>query len=130
MLKALIVGIGGFLGAIMRYGISTTFNLYFSHFPFGTLVANVLGSFFIGFLLYSFSHGKALPEHWKAFLVAGFLGSLTTMSSFAYETYRLFDLKYLAFAVGNLVLTLLACFIAVYLGKRLAILVFWRDVMW
>lgn len=122
MLKLLFVGIGGFLGAISRFLVGQYLNVWFPHFPVATLVVNVLGSFFIGFVLYGLFTGAAIPENLKAFLVAGFLGSLTTMSTFSFDTFRLFELKEVLLAAINLCLTVILCLLAVYVGRLVA---FW-----
>ncbi|OQX74880.1 MAG: camphor resistance protein CrcB [Campylobacteraceae bacterium 4484_4] len=81
----LFVGVGGFFGAIGRYLISGWVQKAFGgFFPYGTLGVNVLGSFLIGFLvLYFESH---IAPQYKALVITGFLGALTTFSTFSYET--------------------------------------------
>ena len=79
------IGIGGFFGAISRFLISTYMQkLTGSLFPVGTLTVNVLGSFIIGFLVLYFEN--IVSPNQKAMLVTGFLGALTTFSTFSYET--------------------------------------------
>lgn len=79
------IGIGGFFGAISRFLISTYMQkLTGSLFPVGTLTVNILGSFIIGFLVLYFEN--IISPNQKAMLVTGFLGALTTFSTFSYET--------------------------------------------
>ncbi len=81
----LFVGLGGFFGAISRYLIAGWVQRAAGgFFPVGTLSVNVLGSFIIGFLILYFEHYIA-PQY-KAMAVTGFLGALTTFSTFSYET--------------------------------------------
>ena len=79
------VGAGGFLGAISRFLLATgAQKLTGSIFPYGTLTVNVLGSFIIGFLFLYFEQTVSPTQ--KALLITGFLGALTTFSTFSLET--------------------------------------------
>jgi len=79
------VGAGGFLGAISRFLLSIGVQkLTGSSFPYGTLTVNVLGSFIIGFLFLYFEQTVSPAQ--KALLITGFLGALTTFSTFSLET--------------------------------------------
>jgi len=122
-LKLLIfIGIGGFLGAIARYLISSFLQSSLSsQFPIGTLGVNILGSFLIGFLaLYFQAHTS--PQM-KVLIITGFLGALTTFSTFSYESVMLLDegmyLKAILSIFLNLSLSLLATITAIALYKRL-----------
>lgn len=91
MLKLLIVGLGGFLGTVARYGLGH-FVVQLkgaTAFPFHTLLVNVLGCLAIGFLG-GLSTTRTLSENLRAFLFIGVLGGFTTFSSFGYETFQLF----------------------------------------
>lgn len=83
-----LVSIGAGLGATSRYLISLALNPLFSTLAFGTLIANYLGCFLIGLLLAIFIHFPQISPEWKLFLVTGFLGSLTTFSSFSAEVFE------------------------------------------
>ena len=122
-MKLLIfIGIGGFLGAIARYLISSFLQSSLSsQFPIGTLGVNILGSFLIGFLaLYFQAHTS--PQM-KVLIITGFLGALTTFSTFSYESVMLLDegmyLKAILSIFLNLSLSLLATITAIALYKRL-----------
>ncbi len=122
-MKLLIfIGIGGFLGAIARYLISSFLQSSLSsQFPIGTLGVNILGSFLIGFLaLYFQAHSS--PQM-KVLIITGFLGALTTFSTFSYESVMLLDegmyLKAILSIFLNLSLSLLATITAIALYKRL-----------
>ncbi|MRJ02903.1 MAG: fluoride efflux transporter CrcB [Epsilonproteobacteria bacterium] len=79
------VGMGGFLGALGRFLLATSVQkVTGSLFPWGTLTVNVVGSFAIGVLFVYFE--QTVQPHLKGFLVTGFLGALTTFSTFSLET--------------------------------------------
>ncbi len=122
MLKSLIVGFGGFLGAISRYGLSLLLRNVFPHFPFGTFTANVLGCFLVGFLVFAIPEAKSPFPYWRELFVTGFLGALTTMSTFMLETYRILTFQDLIATLLYGMATLVSCFLAVYLGHWLALL--------
>ncbi len=112
------VGMGGFLGAILRFLISGWVQkISSSTFPVGTLSVNILGSFFIGFLVVMFEN--FISPHWKAFLVTGLLGALTTFSTFSYETVILLQEGLFLKAGLNVVLNVFFCFTATILGIAL-----------
>ena len=88
--ELLLVGSGGFIGAVLRYLIINMIARNSSFFALGTLVVNVLGSFIIGILVVLSNKG-ILPTELRLLLVAGLLGSLTTYSTFAIESVLLFE---------------------------------------
>lgn len=77
--EILLVGAGGFIGAMIRFLVSKKFN-HQGGFPLGTLIVNLVGSFFIGLIF-----GLALSKVWTLFLVSGLLGALTTFSTLQKE---------------------------------------------
>ena len=86
---AVAIGVGGFCGAIARWGTSMLADaLLGNRFPFGTLGANLLGCFLIGLLKTSFDRGGASPVLTLA-LLTGFLGAYTTFSTFSLDTVAL-----------------------------------------
>jgi fluoride exporter len=124
MQQAMLVGAGGFLGAISRYLVSKYTSGVWGSFPLGTLVVNVAGSFLLGAIMYGLLHDSRLvsPE-FRSFMAIGFIGAFTTMSTFAYESFRFLDLRdYLMFGM-NISANLLLCLLAIYLGKEAALLI-------
>lgn len=79
MVDVLFIGVGGFIGAVIRLILSKKLNEQ-NQFPLGTLGVNLVGSFLIGVIF-----GLTLPKRWTFFLVSGFLGALTTFSTLQKE---------------------------------------------
>lgn len=83
----LAIGSGAFIGAVLRAYLNGVVNHHFPHtLPFGTLSVNLIGSFIIGVLFAYFSYSTFFSVQAKSFLTTGFLGGLTTYSTFAMET--------------------------------------------
>ena len=118
MVKLLVVGAGGFLGAILRYVMSELLQSVCggSLYPYGTLGVNVLGCIFIG-LLAGLSEGKMIftPEV-RLFLLVGLLGGFTTFSTFGYETFSLMRESQPLAAAANVLLNVLVGVSAVFAG--------------
>lgn len=86
MLQALAaVSLGAALGAMLRYGLSAGLNHLFPNLPPGTLVANLIGGYLIGLVLAGFLQAPELSPAWRLFIITGFLGGLTTFSTFSAE---------------------------------------------
>jgi fluoride exporter len=124
MISSLYIGIGGFFGAIARYLLSRAVSGWLGAFPLGTLLVNVSGSFVLGFILYSLAYGKSMSPELRNFWTIGFIGAFTTMSTFAYETVRLLELKDYSLFVLNCALNLLLCLFAILAGKYAALAMF------
>lgn len=122
LVDCLIVGAGGAAGAIARHGIGELARRWLpEHFAYGTLAANLIGCFLIGVLLGS-EYGR--DGFAKLGLSVGFLGGLTTFSTFSAETFGHLDSNQWPLALlnvaANLVLGLLFVAIGIYAGKKLA----------
>jgi CrcB protein len=119
MKELIIVGFGGFVGAISRYFVSGWFqNISNSQFPFGTLAVNGIGSLIIGFLAGIFQHAIISPEM-RLFITIGFLGAFTTFSTFSYETVMLLKSGVPWEAFLNIIVSLTLGLLLVYLGYAL-----------
>ncbi len=118
----LLIGVGGFFGAIFRYLISGIIPVKFG-IPTGTLIVNLIGSFILGFLLYGSLFIPISTEH-KLLIGTGFCGALTTFSTFSYETFALIDEGLLFKALLNISINVVGCLIMVYFGRVLALLIF------
>ena len=100
----LAIGIGGFIGAILRAYTSGVVNNAFKHnIPFGTLSVNLIGSFTLGVLIGLIQFGVIENNYLKSLLTTGMMGALTTFSTFAIETFFLIQ-KSLYIEAGSYVL--------------------------
>ena len=121
MVNMFIIGIGGFFGAITRYGVALWIGQRWGRsFPLGTFVINVSGSFFIGLLMSLFTERFMVNPHWRLMLVVGFLGAYTTFSTFEYETGALVKDGEWMIAMLNVVASVIAGFVALKLGEAIA----------
>jgi fluoride exporter len=120
-MNILIIGIGGFVGAVSRYGLALWIGQRWGRvFPLGTFVINVSGSFLIGLLMTLMADRFTVNPQWRLLLVVGFLGAYTTFSTFEYETGALLKDGELTFAMLNIILSVVAGFVALKLGEALA----------
>jgi fluoride exporter len=85
----LAVGIGAALGAWMRWWLGIMLNPLFPTLPLGTLAANLVGGYLVGVAVELFIHHASLPAEARLFVITGFLGGLTTFSTFSAETVTL-----------------------------------------
>ena len=120
----LLVGVGGFIGALARFLVSHGSTIMLgSRFPFGTLVVNVSGSFLLG-LLYGLVAARAgAAEHAEALRLAvgvGFLGAFTTFSTFELDTHVLLTDGSWRFAAANMVGSLMGGLLALRAGMLVA----------
>ncbi|MBA2875574.1 fluoride efflux transporter CrcB [Thermaerobacillus caldiproteolyticus] len=114
---ALLVAIGGFFGAIARFGMSNWFKKrYPSSFPIGTFVINLIGAFLLGYII-----GEGLDKSWQLLLGTGFMGAFTTFSTFKLESIQLHaDKKWKILAVylgTSYTLGILLAFLGMKLGS-------------
>ena len=117
LLQYLMIGIGGFLGAIFRFFVSTRVQeASKSFFPVGTLIVNMLGCLLIGFILGIINNNPLLGLTTKNLLVTGFLGAFTTFSTFGYETFILIRDKKIIQALANVFIQIIVGILAVWLG--------------
>lgn len=84
-LGLLAVGAGAAVGAWLRWAFSLAWNALNPSLPYGTLAANLLGGYLIGIAVGVFGDHLELPSEWKLLVITGFLGGLTTFSTFSAE---------------------------------------------
>ncbi len=120
MAKLLIVGLGGFFGAIARYWLSGLVHRHLgSAFPYGTLVVNVVGCLAIGGVLYLVEDRSMLGPNARLFAVVGIIGGFTTFSALGYETFELLRDRELGLALVNAAGNLVLGLVAVWFGRTI-----------
>jgi fluoride exporter len=119
--NVLAVGAGGFLGAIARYGVGLWIGQRWGRsFPLGTFVINVSGSFIIGLVMTLFTERLMVNPQVRLLVAVGFLGAFTTFSTFELETGNLLRDSEWMLAAMNVVLSVLAGFVALKIGEIVA----------
>lgn len=119
MLVYLLIAIGGAFGSVSRYWLNgLVANSFGQTFPWGTLVINVTGSFVIGlFATLTGPEGRIfVPGEWRLFFMIGVCGGYTTFSSFSLQTLTLAQDGEWLWAGANVVLSVVLCLFAVWLG--------------
>ena len=108
------VAIGGALGSIARYALSTwIFDVSSHKFPYATLAVNVLGSFVIGILFVIIVEKAALPNEMRSLLMIGFLGAFTTFSTFSLDALGLWQNGHIFMSLVYMLATVILCLIAI-----------------
>jgi len=127
MHKIILVGMGGFIGAILRYLVSGFVqNISQSiAFPHGTLAVNIMGCFLIGMFSHLIEFQGSMTAEMRLMLMVGVLGSFTTYSTFSGETMNLVQDQRLFLALINVLAHVVLGLSAVLVG-RLAVIAIWR----
>jgi CrcB protein len=115
-----IAGFGAF-GCVSRYYLSSW--VYFRmgrDFPFGTFAVNVIGAFFIGIIMEFSLRSALISQELRQGLTIGFMGGLTTFSTFSYETFKLLEDGEFLIAFSNVLLSVVVCLIFTWLGIHAA----------
>jgi CrcB protein len=111
---------GAGLGALLRWRLGSWLNPVFPTVPLGTVAANLVGGFLVGIFSAYFTHNASVAPEWRLFVITGFLGGLTTFSTFSVEVVTLFGQREYGWALGaasahlfgSLILTALGILIA------------------
>lgn len=107
---------GAGFGALLRAGFNlVTVGIAFS-VPLGTFISNMVGGYLIGIAVAFFGNNAHLSPEWKLFIVTGFLGGLTTFSSFSAEVVGLMQRGEVTWALGTALLNLLGSLTLTFLG--------------
>jgi len=118
MFNAALVGVGGFIGAIFRYGLSgfVQRSATFAAFPYGTLVVNMLGCLLIGIAVGAMESRQMFHPELRSFVLVGVLGGFTTYSTFGLETFALLrDADFLR-AISNVAIHVVLGLALIWIG--------------
>lgn len=114
------VGIGGVIGSLLRYLVAVFCTSWVvGEFPLGTLTANLLGCFLLGFMTIHFQFQSVLPEHLKTAITTGIIGSFTTFSTFSVEILKLIESEHFTFALTYFLVSSIGGLLLVRLGQQL-----------
>ncbi len=116
LFPALAVFVGAGFGALLRWALSLAFNPLVPTLPLGTLASNILGGFLIGMASAFFMHNTSLPPEWRLFAITGFLGGLTTFSTFSAEVVDLLARQQYLWATCTAALHMFGSFAMTALG--------------
>ncbi len=119
----IFVGLGGALGSLLRYFLSTAIKNH-GDFPLGTFLINVVGSFLIGLIAF-YAEKNNLDSRLVLFLKVGFCGGFTTFSTFAFEIFNLGDNQKFGTGIFYAGLSIVLSLFAIYLARTLVIKSFW-----
>ncbi len=122
--KFFLIGVGGFLGANLRYSVQTwAAGQWGSSFPYGTLLANITGSFILAFFITLATQRASVSPALRLFFAVGFLGGYTTFSSFTIETLNLLQEGSWLWGslnlLGNLLFGLVGAFAGIVVARAL-----------
>lgn len=118
--RCLVVGAGGFLGAIARYAVGVWIDAVWRRdFPLATFVVNVTGCFILGLFVALAAERMSIGPMTRLLVATGFVGAYTTFSTFEYETQRLTTTGAFGWAVVNVLTSVVVGFLAVRLGVEL-----------
>lgn len=121
MQNLIFVGIGGFIGACLRYFVSlSSSKLFGNQLPYGTLIVNILGGILIGLIMEISFTTDLISPNVRLFLVTGIMGGLTTFSTFSYETISLFSDVGYYLGTLNIFLNLFLSLLGVLAGKYIS----------
>lgn len=115
------IAFGGALGAVSRYWLNSAVQRFNdSGFPLGTFAVNVLGSFLIGIFFVLLTEKAQIAEQWRPVIVVGFLGGLTTFSTFSLDALLLFEQGHYNTALFYIISSVALCLIAAFAGMQIS----------
>ena len=120
MLQVIAICLGACVGALARWGLGLWLNTSAALLPWGTLAANLIGGYLVGVCVAVFNNLPELDPVWRLALVTGFLGALTTFSSFSAEVVGMIQLQRYGLATGTAALHLMGSLALTILGLKTA----------
>ena len=123
----MLIGTGGFIGAVLRYWVGNAAQTWSKaeSFPAGTLIVNLIGCLVIGFLSHVGENSSVISPEAPSFLFIGILGAFTTFSTFSNETVNLFRQGQGFYSMVNVAAHILIGLAAVWLGRQASLLI-WK----
>ena len=121
MNSIILIGIGGAIGAILRYLMSTWIQNGGQTFPYGTLAVNIIGSFLLSLVMYTSEYLNLVNEDTRIFLTIGLLGAFTTLSTFSYETFKFMEKGEMLLLTKYVVATIVFSLLAIYLSRAIVL---------
>jgi fluoride exporter len=113
----LLISLFGAAGCVTRYYLSGwVYSLLGRGFPYGTFAVNIVGAFLIGLIMETAVRSTMIPQNLRVGLTIGFLGGLTTFSTFSYETFRLLEDGEFLVATANVLVSVLVCLLFTWAG--------------
>ena len=120
----LMVAVGGSLGAVLRYLVTLwSIQKFGDGFPWGTLLVNIVGAFFVGLMIALLQERTLLNPYWRPLVVVGALGSLTTFSMFSVEMLQFIERGNWALALAYMLSSVIICIALVAFGLQLGKLI-------
>lgn len=118
IIKLLLIGVGGFVGAVSRHALATYVHYLFGEakFPIGIMIVNMIGCFLIGLLAGIVEAKDLFTENYRLMIFSGLLGAFTTFSTFSKNTYDLFVSGHITHALLNIAISVVLGLFAVWLG--------------
>lgn len=117
MEQVVYIALLGSLGCLCRYLLSGfVYRVLGTSFPYGTLVVNLVGAFLIGVIMEFSIRSALIPANLRVAITIGFLGGLTTFSTFSFETFRLLEEGALLIAFANILVSVVACLACTWIG--------------
>lgn len=126
LLPVLAVFVGGGLGCLLRWGLGALLNPIFPTLPLGTVAVNLIGGMLIGLASAFFSHSASVPPEVRLLIITGFLGGLTTFSTFSLEVVTLLAQRQYGWGLGAAGLHLFGSLLMTALGMLIVNALFTR----
>ena len=121
MYTYLAIAFGGALGTLSRYWLTVSIERFNgTGFPLGTFMVNLLGSFLIGLLYIILAEKLSVADQWRPVIITGFLGAMTTFSTFSLDALLLFQQGHYNTALFYVLSSVMICIFAAYVGMQIA----------